>query len=123
MIYFHKSLFLLLFILLFITGCSKTCSQGDIGKNERTTTLSSYTISYYTTAYIESVRWVNVTTGDSGAGTVTHNVYACFFILGCGTWTSRVEMTVNLAIGLNEIETYRMDDGCEWRDDYLITRN
>jgi hypothetical protein len=48
---------------------------------------------------IGSVRWVNATTGESGAGTVAH-VQECLFLLGCGTW-SRLVVVVPLITGVN----------------------
>jgi len=68
---------------------------------------------------IGSVRWVNATTGESGVGTVAH-VQECVFLLGCGTW-SQLVVVVPLIQGANTVHRYYTSDGCEWRDDYLIT--
>jgi len=47
-------------------------------------------------------------------------VQECLFLLGCGTW-SQLVVVVPLIQGANTVYRYYTSDGCEWRDDYLIT--
>jgi hypothetical protein len=108
------------FTLLVGCGGGDDCEQ-DIGPPRPiTTTQSPYELSTLSSDLsIGSVRWVNATTGESGVGTVTH-VQECLFLLGCGTWSELVVM-VPLIQGANTVHRYYTSDGCEWRDDYLIT--
>jgi hypothetical protein len=108
------------FTLLAGCGGGNDCEQ-DIGAPRPiTTTQSPYVLSTLSSDLgIGSVRWVNATTGESGVGTVSH-VQECVFLLGCGTWSELV-VVVPLIPGANTVHRYYTSDGCEWRDDYLIT--
>ena len=110
-------------MIISLTGCfGDSCSQDYLPPEEITTSDNPYHISILSTNLsIVSARWVNITNGESGGGSVTQ-VYECFFPFGCGTWT-RVEWDVSLTTGLNTVYTYERSGGCDWRDDYLITYN
>ena len=104
------------------TGCSgfDSCSQDFLPPAEITTNSNPYHYrSLSSDLGISAARWVNNTTGDSGAVTVTQQ-YECVPFIGCGTW-SVIEMFIPLTPGVNSIYVYHTSDGCEWRDDYLIT--
>ena len=116
------SVFSFILIITTLTGCGPSCEQDYFPPIEITTNNNPYHLSYLSSDLeIGSARWENITTGASGIANVTH-VNECVFPIGCGTWTS-VEMDVSLAIGLNTVYTFKSSDGCEWREDYLITYN
>jgi len=104
-----------------LPGCS-SCSQDFLPATQETINGNTYHIGYVSTnPSIESVRWENITTGESGTATI-HNDGHCFAFIGC-IGGSHVEMDIPLAPGLNTIFTYRSHDGCEFREDFLITSN
>ena len=105
-------------------GCSgfDDCEQDYPPPSQLSTSSTPHTFSTLSSDLgISSTRWENLTTGESGGGTVTR-VYECVFFIGCGNW-SRVENTVPLSAGYNLVYIYNSSDGCEWRDDYEITLN
>lgn len=102
---------------------SHDCEQDLLPPQAIATTSNPHRIQYLSSDLgIASVRWHNVTTGTSGFGALQH-VNQCtglpFFPI-CGDWTE-VTMDVPLAPGLNNVQTFKHSDGCEWRDDYAIT--
>jgi hypothetical protein len=107
-----------------LPGCgdNDSCEQDYPPPTQITAAQSPYELSSLSSDLsIASVRWVNATSGDSGAGTVTQ-VQECVFLLGCGPW-SKLVVLVSLIPGTNTVYRYHTSDGCEWRDDYLITLN
>jgi len=120
---FTRSFIILCFCLSLLIGCSSDdCEQDYPPPSQLSTTSSPHTFSTLSSDLgISSTRWENLTTGESGGGTVTR-VYECVFFIGCGNW-SRVENTVPLSAGYNLVYIYNSSDGCEWRDDYEITLN
>jgi len=113
----------IVFMSVSLMGCGgSSCEQDYPPPTEIITSNNPYHIGFYSSDLgISSARWVNITTGGAGPGTVSQ-AYECFFPIGCGTW-SHVEADVYLATGLNTVYLYHSSDGCEWRDDYLITYN
>ena len=107
-----------------LAGCGgdTDCSQ-DVGPpTALSTTSNPHRIRLLSSDLgISAVRWVNATTGESGPGTV-QQVQECVFLLSCGPWSELV-VNVTLAAGANTVHMYRTSDGCEWRDDYVITLN
>lgn len=109
-------------MLASLTGCGgfESCEQDHPPPRQETTSQSPYEIRTLSTDLeITSARWVNITSGTAGSGTVTQ-VEECVFLLGCGTW-SLIAMDIPLVQGVNTIQTYRTSDGCEWREDLSIT--
>jgi hypothetical protein len=110
------------FTLLAGCGGGNDCEQDFPPPTPLTATQSPYELSTLSSNLgISSVRWVNAANGESGAGTVTQ-VQECVPFIGCGTW-SRLVVVVTLIPGVNTVYRYHTSDGCEWRDDYLITLN
>lgn len=107
-------------LAFFLSSCGDECSQDYPPPTETTNSSNPYSISYLSSDLgIGSTRWENITTGGSGTGSVTQ-VYECLLPIGCGNW-SRVSNEVQLTSGENAVYTYQKSDGCEWRDDYIIT--
>ncbi|HET9736443.1 MAG TPA: hypothetical protein VFP62_14355 [Burkholderiales bacterium] len=110
------------FTLLAGCGGSDSCEQDYPPPTVLTAPQSPYQLrSLSSNLAISSVRWVNATNGESGAGTVMQ-VQECVPFIGCGTWSELI-VVVSLIAGLNTVYRYHTSDGCEWRDDYLITLN
>jgi len=113
--------------LSLLTGCGyESCEQDFLPPEQITTNDNPHRISYLSSDLgIAGIRWQNVTTGASGAGSVTR-VNECTggfpFPRICGDW-SRITVDVSLAPGQNTVHTFESSDGCEWRKDYLITLN
>ncbi len=108
--------------ITFLTGCGNECIQDYPPPTEISTYQNPYTISYSSTDLgIQYTRWDNTTTGVSGSGDVTYG-YGCVWFFGCGD-LAYVSNEIQLAPGLNTVYTYEGNDGCDWRDDYLITLN
>lgn len=108
----------------FLAGCGggNDCEQDFGPPRSITATQNPYELSTLSSDLsIGSVRWVNATTGESGVGTVTQ-VQECVPFIGCGTW-SRLVVVIPVIVGTNTVHRYYTSDGCEWRDDYLITLN
>ena len=102
-----------------LAACGGTdCEQDYPPPSERSTSVTPYQIVWHSNLDIFSVRWTNVTTGLSGDGTVGTG---CVPLFGCG-WTE-LEVNVDLDPGENLVYVFHSHDGCEWRDDYLITLN
>jgi hypothetical protein len=113
-------------MLSLLTGCGVDCEQDFPPPEQITTNDNPHRISYLSSDLgIASIRWQNVTTGASGTGSVTR-VNECTggfpFPRICGDW-SRIIVDVSLAPGQNTVHTFESSDGCEWREDYLITLN
>lgn len=107
-------------LLVALAGCGSSCEQDLLPPRQETTRESPYEIRTLSSDLeISSARWVNITTGTSGSGTVTH-VQDCVFLFGCGTW-SLIAMDIPLVQGVNNVRTFQTSDGCEWREDLLIT--
>ena len=109
-------------LLAALTGCGgyESCEQDLLPPRQETTRESPYEIRTLTSDLeISSARWVNITTGTQGSGTVTQ-VQECVFLFGCGTW-SLIAMDIPLVQGVNNVRTFQTSDGCEWREDLLIT--
>lgn len=108
------------FTLLAGCGGGDDCGQ-DVGPPRPiTATQSPYELSsLMSDLSIGSVRWLNATTGESGVGSAAQ-VQECVPFLGCATWNELV-VVVPLIAGANTVHRYYTADGCEWRDDYLIT--
>jgi len=108
--------------ITFLTGCSTQCEQDYPPPSEISTYQNPYRIDYSSSdEVIQYTYWENITIGVSGNGVVTHG-YGCFWFVGCGE-SSFVSNDIQLTQGLNTVYTYEGNDGCEWRDDYLITLN
>jgi hypothetical protein len=111
--------------LALLAGCgSESCEQDYPPPEQIATSDNPYRISYRTSNVgISQVRWENVTTGDSGTASLEQK-YECvpfiFFPPICGDWL-HVTMDIPLIPGANTVHTYEASDGCEWRDDYVIT--
>lgn len=109
-------------LLAALTGCGgyESCEQDLLPPMQETTRESPYEIRTLSSDLeISSARWVNITTGTQGSGAVTQ-VQECVFLFGCGTW-SLIAMDIPLVQGVNNVRTFRTSDGCEWREDLLIT--
>ncbi|PLX42998.1 MAG: hypothetical protein C0608_00870 [Deltaproteobacteria bacterium] len=110
-------------ILLFpltLAACGDECEQDYLPPIEITTSQTPYTLSQYSTDYaISGTRWENITTEGCGSG-IVEKTYECFFPIGCGNWM-HITNEVELTYGTNTVYIFTKSDGCEWREDYLIT--
>ena len=115
---------ILLLVLLapLLQACSESCSQDPPIPILLTVHYSPYAFVGHTSAYdINGFSWQNLTTGQSGVGTISGPIYKCFFPL-CGYWM-QYSADIELQYGENllRVTKYYADTSCGFYDDYIIT--